>query len=124
VVVAIVALASQGDSRPSLDDWEAEWRSFAALIPDQDEVTGSDQESLCGAAVGSMRQAEADLVPAPNADLDAAALAWVEFAESVFFECPLRTGDHVGFEAGYEEIDRLAAEIEALIAFERSLGDG
>ena len=42
--------------------------------------------------------------------------AQLEFAETVFFECPIHRGDYSGFEEAYEEMHRLAAAVGALIA--------
>ena len=67
-----------------------------------------------------VRAAAAEHSEAPNDDLRDAFLAWTEYAESVFFECPPHN-DGSGFATAYEEIDRLASQIDALLEFERGL---
>ena len=84
-------------------------------------MSESEDHALCDVVLGHVRGAAADLVPAPNDDLDTATLDWTNFAESMFFECPLRSGEHSGWSSGYRELDRLSAVLEALIAFERSI---
>lgn len=118
MVALAVLLVACGAGRPALDAWEAEWESALGLIPPQESfASGSDQE-LCERTVGQLR-AEMQLAPAPNTDLEDAATRWRAFAESLFFECPLSEGEHIGWESGYTEMARLEAEVDALIDFER-----
>lgn len=123
-VVWVAALAALvvacGSGRPTLDVWEAEWETALHLVPPQRAFASGPDHELCERTVGQLR-AEMRLSPAPNGDLEDAAGRWRAFAESLFFECPLAEGDHIGWESGYTELERLEAEVEALITFERGV---
>ena len=97
------------------------WQETNADLPALSDVDTADPLEVCSAALGSVRQAASDLIAAPNDDLAEAFLRWSDFAESVYFKCPPADGVHAGFAASYEEMERLSAEIEALLTFEHDL---
>lgn len=120
VVVPALVLAACS-SRLSMPEWEAEWNGVTGAIPLLDTVLNADQATrslLCSETLGHLRSAVELVERAPDADIEHAALTYLEFSESVFFECPLTKGEHAGFEAGYLEMDRLASVIETLIAYD------
>jgi hypothetical protein len=120
VLAGIVLWAASGGP-PTVAGWEQGWRETYGALPTLQELAVEDPGPVCDDALGMIRTATAEYTEAPNDDLRDAFLVWSEYAESVFFECPPHDGTGPGFAAAYEEIDRLAAEIDALLAFERDL---
>ena len=121
LLFASIAGGCGGGSDYTLDEWTSEWSRAQASLPPLDEMLGPEDHEACSATVGTLRQATADLQPAPNEDLAEAFLYWAEFSEGVFFDCPLQHGIHSGWEPAYEEMSRLASEVDALIAFESGI---
>ena len=110
-----------GSGDYTLDEWASEWAEVQASLPSLDEMLDLEDHDTCSATVGVLRQAAADLQTAPNEDLSKALLDWTDFAEGVFFDCPLQHGSHAGWEPAYEEMARLASEVDALISFETGI---
>lgn len=121
LALAILLPACSDD--PTLAAWERSWQETVAVVPPLPDVMVEDPGHLCSSTLGMLREAPDNLLAAPNPDLAMAFLDWSMFAESVFFECPPVRGSYAGFEASYEEIARLASEVDALLAFERDLLD-
>lgn len=121
LVLAGAVLWAACGGPPTLAEWEQGWRETYAALPDLQELAVEEPGPVCEDALGMIRTAAAEWAEAPNDDLRDAFVAWSEYAESVFFECPPHDGTGPGFAAAYEEIDRLAAEIDALVEFERGL---
>jgi hypothetical protein len=121
VVLVLAMLVPSCSDDPSLADWESSWQQIQQALPPLSTVMGGEPGEICSATVGALREAAADLITAPNQDLATAFLTWSDFTEGVFFECPPTGGAHAGFEASYEEIARLAIEVDALLAFEHEL---
>jgi len=118
VLAALLMLAAGCGNRPSLDAWEQEWRPLVDAIPAEGLPSDPPDRAECDRYLGTLREVLPDLRPAPNDVLESAVTAWVEFGESVFFECPISGGEHAGWEAASLELQRLRAEVEAQIAFE------
>ncbi len=118
-VVAGSVAPGCGSGRPSLEEWEARWDEFVSRVPVETLVTDPPGASECSEILGELRATLPKVQPAPNDVLGAEVSAWVAFAESVFFECPLASGEHIGWEASALELRRLEAEVDAAIAFER-----
>jgi hypothetical protein len=124
-VVLAVTIMTAGCGRDlTLEEWESAWRTATTQLPPVSALLDGDPQKLCSATLGDVRQAGADLITAPNSDISEAFLRWTNFAESVFFDCPPNSGTNAGFEASYRELDRLATEVDALLAFEHELRDG
>ena len=120
-VLAVVVVTAGCARDLSLDEWESAWRTTITHLPSVSVLMDGDPHTTCSATLGDVRQAEADLIAAPNSDISDAFLRWADFAESVFFDCPPNGGNHAGFEASYREMDRLASEVDALLVFEHEL---
>lgn len=120
-LAAVLVSACGGEA--SLDEWSAGWQDARAGIPPLRVLLAEGHEEVCSTALGDVRRWVGELETAPNRDLARAFLDWAEFAEAVFLECPLRSGSHAGFEASYEELHRLASEVDALVEFERGLDE-
>jgi hypothetical protein len=96
---------------------------LADEIPVDSLATDPPTQGECQRILGELREGLAGLVPAPNDVLEDTVIAWGEFAESVFFECPLGRGGHSGWDGATLELQRLRAEIDAEIEFERQHSD-
>jgi len=123
-VFAMATLVSSCSDDRSLADWEATWQETRRSVPSLAAITSVEPGETCSTTLGMLREASEKLITAPNQDLADAFLTWSDFAEGVFFECPPVGGNYPGFEASYEEMERLASEVDALIAFEHDLIDG
>lgn len=116
LAVAVAVVACGG--RPAVDDWQSKWREAAGVVPLDTLVSDPPGRQECDRILGEVRELSPDLRPAPNDVIGDAALAWSEFAEAAFFECPIIRGEHAGWEATALELARLESEIDALVAFE------
>jgi len=123
-ILLLSSLAAGCSDDPTLGEWESAWHEVESSLPPLQTMLELEDHTICSTTLGELRQAVADLESAPNDDISGAFLDWAEFAEGVFFECPLQRGSHAGFPLGYEEMARLASEVDALIAFEHGLGSG
>jgi hypothetical protein len=117
LVVAVAAAACGG--RPAVGEWESRWREAAAVVPLDTLVADPPGRAECDRILGDVRELSPDLRPAPNDVIDDAVLAWSEFAEAAFFECPITGGEHAGWEAAALELARLESEVDALVVFEQ-----
>ncbi len=113
-VFAIVAAAC-GDSRPDRDAWQVDWERVSQAIPNVTAFVGGPDEELCADALVLLRAANDDLLPTPDSSLDDAVRAWLAQARETFLECPPR-GAAEGFEAAYDRLDTLRAEVDAGLA--------
>jgi hypothetical protein len=116
LVVALAAAACGG--RPAIGEWESKWREAAAVVPLGTLVAEPPDRAECDRILGDVREQSPELRPAPNDVIGDAVLAWSEFAEAAFFECPIIRGEHAGWEATALELARLESEIDALVDFE------
>jgi hypothetical protein len=117
--VVAMLLAGCTSSQLSTDQWRDDWQALLDEIPPLEVLVSADPDSLrviCDGALGNLRTAVVDMENAPSQHIEDAALNYLEFAETVFFECPIHRGDYSGFEEAYEEMHRLAAAVGALIA--------
>ncbi len=120
LAIAAVFSTSCSDA-PSPVGWAEDWRAVVSAVPSIDTLLAADDDTraaLCSETVGALRSAAVEAELAPDDDVERAALDYLEFAEAVFFECPLAHGSHAGFEAGYAEMGRLAAVVETLLEIE------
>jgi hypothetical protein len=124
-VAAVALLASAlgaagcgGGARPDTASWQARWRAARELVPPTAAFRVEDPRPLCGRVLRELKSARGRLLPAPSDVLERAAGAWLDFAEALMFDCPLREGPHAGFDAGFVELQRLAVEVEAELAYE------
>lgn len=118
-------IVSTCSSTPTLEEWASDWRTALDQVPSIESVLateGTTRTAICNKTVGQLRETAVEIERSPNADIKHAALGYVDFAEAVFFDCPIQSGEHAGFAAGYEEMDRLATIVDTLIAFEVGQG--
>jgi hypothetical protein len=103
------------------DEWSARWEDTLEAIPTLETMQTADDDSaaaICAETLGILRSAAPEIRETEDPDLEHEALTFLNFAEAVFFECPIRSGSHAGFEAGYLEMERLQAVVEALFPYE------
>lgn len=115
LLAAVVAtsLASCGPGeRPSLAEWEATWEEVQATIPAASSLEDPPATDVCEAVLGELRTQRPRLVPAPDDLVASASTAWIAYAEHVFFGC-FGEGTPEDVAEAYENLDRLAAEVEA-----------
>lgn len=121
IILAAFLFVASCSSGTSTSEWTSQWEAVLEQIPTVDTMLAADDASLrviCSETVGDIRGAATEMKKAPNADIERAALTFVDFAEAVFFDCPIPNGEHAGFPAGYQEMNRLIAVVDALIAFD------
>jgi hypothetical protein len=116
LVLALTVSACGG--RPSIGEWESQWRAAAEVVPLDTLVADPPDRAECDRILGDVRALSPDLRPAPDDVIDAAVLAWSEFAEAAFFECPITRGEHAGWEQTSAQLGQLEAEVDALIEYE------
>lgn len=97
--------------------WQARWRVVREQVPPAAAFRVEDPRPLCGRALRDLKAARGRLQPAPTDVLDHAVGAWLDFAEAMMFDCPVREGPHAGFEAGFVELERLASQVDAALAY-------
>lgn len=118
VVLGLLVVVSACSAEATQEEWRADWDALLEQIPPVETMLAADDDAamdLCAGVLGTLRTSAEDLQRTPDADLETAAFAFVDFAEGVFFECPLHSGDHTGWEAGYAEMEHLKAAVEALL---------
>lgn len=118
VLASAVAVALAGCSEPRAEDplWGAEWDAVVALVPDLTEITALDDPSdRCADVLGDLREARPLLAAAPEPALDGPVTTWFDVAETTFFECPPDGEQINGFGEAYSEMERLEAEIDAVL---------
>lgn len=118
-VLAVALAAAACGGRPAIGEWEAKWREAAAVVPLDTLAADPPGREECDRILGDVRELSPGLRPAPNDVIGDAVLAWSEFAEAAFFDCPITGGEHAGWEATALELARLESEIDGLVAFEQ-----
>lgn len=120
-LLAVALLMSSCSSETTIEEWNPRWEAALEQVPPLATVLLADYTSrrvICNETVGHLRSAAAELGNAPSADIAHAASTFITFAEAVFFDCPIARGEHAGFPAGYEEMNRLIAAVDELMVFE------
>lgn len=114
--LALSVLASGcavSERRPSVVEWRPRWEAAQALVPPLEQVADPPDRELCTDVLVAIRATRGELLPTPDPSVDGPVQEWLEVAELVFFQCPPHTPPIEDFAAGYEEMGRLAAEVEA-----------
>lgn len=108
-------ISSCGQSRPSAEAWQQDWNRVLAIVP-AEPAAGTDPATVgCEDVLAALRTEKETLLPTPDEAVDVTLNLWLEEAEGAFFECPPENG---GFEKAYDEMERLRAEIEAVLQIE------
>ncbi len=115
LLLAAVLLSACDGGAPDPGEWEAAWDGARRIVPPIEVFDEGLDEEECEDTLVRLRRVREELFPAPDDLLGQAADRWLQHAETIFFECPSETGPHVGFEAGYAELERLEREVEGLL---------
>lgn len=118
LVLVVGVGCSTPQRRPSVEEWNRHWEAVQAAIPSLEEVSDPPSGALCTRGLVTVREARGDLLPTPDPAVDGPVEEWIQVAESVFFQCPPHTPPVDSFEAGYEEMQRFVAEVEAGLTLE------
>ena len=115
LVILAIGTSCGGGGRPPLAEWRTTWDTAVGSLPDRSSLSDTPDQELCSDILVSLREAEGEALPTPDAALDDPVRDWFALALDAFFECPPRTRV-AGFEAAYDELDAFQAEVEAGIA--------
>lgn len=111
--LALIVACSPADRRPSAAEWVPRWEAVQALVPPLEEIPDPPDRERCHEVFVLVREEGRELLPSPDPAVDGPVREWVEVADSVFFQCPPHTPPIDSFAVGYEELRRLAAEVDA-----------
>lgn len=114
-LVFVVLAACGGVDRPTLDTWLSRWDAIRTTVATATASPGTPPEATCEQVLGELREAAVTLKPTPDPVLDDTITLWLESAESTFFECQQPSGDLDPFGDGLAELERLEAEIAAVV---------
>ena len=105
-----------GDNRPTAATWTATWDETQELVPHLDDL-GVPPDTQCAMPPwpNCARRAKT-LFPTPDELVDVEVEKWLEQATSIFFECFQSDIGADTVTQGYEELDRLAAEVDTALA--------
>jgi hypothetical protein len=82
-------------------------------------LTGSDDPRLaCEQALGQVRSRESRLFPAPDRVIEDAARTWISAVTTLYTRCHTE-GAHRELDADAQRVERIAREIDALVASAR-----
>jgi len=115
LLVTVAACATESTEA----QWTSDWEDLLSDIPALETMLQAEDvqaDEICGDVLGMLRTRSLEIQKTPDTDLEAAAFVFIDFAEGVFFECPLHSSEHAGWEAGYAEMEHLRAAVEALLS--------
>lgn len=118
VSVALTFSACGGSSRPSASQWESVWEGATGSVPAISELGDPPDRDICGHALGALRSLRPDLFPTPDLALEGVVEEWVTIAEDAMFECPPASHEVPNLVYAYEELARLEAEVDAVLAID------
>lgn len=102
IVAVSIALAACGaDDEPSARQWRSNWQSLRNIIPDAETLEDEGAER-CGEILGTVREQQAELSPAPSPATERAFTAWAEDAKALGLDCV----------EGSEDLDERLGQIE------------
>ncbi len=118
LLVTALALVSAActPARPDTEEWSRRWETAVATLPTRPETGTTIDPATCEEVLGRLRLQRNDLLPSPDDRLDETVDQWFRLAEEIFFECPVRLGPYAGWDAGYDELARLQAAVEAFLS--------
>jgi len=118
LAMSLMAAACSDESRPSVAEWQPHWEAVQAIIPAPDLLGDPPDTELCNTVHVAVRFEAPKLFPTPDPTIDDALTDWTEVARGMFFECPPDEPNMRGFDQAYAELERFAAEIDAVIALD------
>jgi hypothetical protein len=124
LALVLLGAACSRESRPTVAEWRPQWEAVQAIIPSPDLLGDPPDTELCNTTHVVVRLEAPKLFPTPDPTIDDALTDWTEVARGMFFECPPDAPNMRGFDQAYAELERFAAEIDAVIALDlQGLGD-
>ncbi len=115
LVVLVLGACGGGDQRPTVAAWTPRWDDVVALVPTRDLVTSGAAQATCEEVLVDLREARPTLTPGPDEAVDQAALEWITFAESTFFECFEADAGADSVTTAYDRLDQLESEVDAAL---------
>ncbi len=118
LVVTALALVTAActPTRPGTEEWSGRWEAAVATLPTRPEAGAAVDPATCERVLAELRLQRNNLLPSPDDRLDETVDQWFRLAEEIFFECPIRLGPYAGWDAGYDELSRLQAAVEAFLS--------
>lgn len=116
LMLVAVGLASCTPQRPSRDEWRESWEGVQEVVPPAEQLSRPPDHDTCSEVLGDLRERGVELTPAPDRIIQEAAQAWLSHAESLFFGCFEDEDPEERIEEGYATLERLRAEVEAVLA--------
>lgn len=104
-----------GGTRPDVATWTVTWDATRAIVPHLDDLSVPPDDQVCDATVVELRTSREDLFPTPDELVDVEVENWLEHAISIFFECFQSDIGAQTVTQGYEELGRLAAEVDTAL---------
>lgn len=118
LVLFLLLGACAEQTRPTVAEWQLNWRAVVASLPEQPAVDEQPEAALCNETLATLRTMRPDLSPTPDRAIDDAVQEWFQIAEDAFFECPPRSGPIGSFADSYAELLRLEAEIDLVLGLD------
>lgn len=115
LTILVLVSACESTQRPTRSEWAPKWTSLTSVIPDLNELRGSEMQTICAETVANLRVLSETVMPTPNQTIDGLAEEWAELAQSSFFQCPPDNADQRSFSEVYSELERLEQAILAAI---------
>lgn len=115
----LLLAASCAEDRPTLDGWQQEWERVSTGIPTRAELEADSSRAACEQGLALVQRNRTVLLPTPDVAIDDTVDDWLLLARGTYFDCP----PPGGFDEAYATLDRLEAEIAAVIAIDRDAGN-
>lgn len=115
--VVVGLLAGCSEPRMSLQNWEQVWDQTVEHVQRADAQEIPEQE--CTEILAYLRQQRPRLNPLPVEGLESPVDSWFELAESAFFDCPPDGEPISSWADGFEQLSRLEAEVDTVLARHR-----
>jgi hypothetical protein len=113
--LVMTAAACSDGGRPSASEWESAWTATVEAMPTLEQMGDPPDRDTCSHALGVLRSGQTELIPTPDPVLDATVQEWLAVAEDAMFECPPTSAELPNLEVAYDELGRLAAEIDVVL---------
>lgn len=115
----LTAVAGCGsESRPTVDEWRPLWDGIVDGIPTPADLGDPPDQDVCTSALAMLREQSQELFPTPDLAIDPTVREWVQIAEDAFFACPPSSSQIPTLEFALGELDRLEAEVDAVLAID------
>lgn len=116
-MAALVALgaACSGAERPDAGEWQGDWAGTVAVVRSATAMGADLDAETCEETVAYLRDVGENLEPTPEDVPSETIRMWLEQAKGIFFNCEPVGGDMATFEESVTKLDRLEAEVDAVL---------